>query len=179
MSRNINKSLLFVCLSFVILASCGSEPPNSSVSSAIFQSKNFPIEPDPQLTPGKVCEHADSYRYNEHIAYCERNVTPSTKVDIMKDYDEQLGYRIRSMDRNDFKIDHYIPLCMGGSNSTLNLWPQHKSVYFKTDPIEEKLCKMMSLGRMKQAEAIQTLKDVKHNLDSAEELDQRLEKEIK
>jgi hypothetical protein len=34
------------------------------------------------------------------------------------------GYGITSYQRGDYKVDHLIPLALGGSNSILNLWPQ-------------------------------------------------------
>lgn len=81
-----------------------------------------------------------------------------------------LGFVLPTNDRGSYKIDHYIPLCAGGSNSTENLWPQHKSVYEITDPIEPLLCEKMSEGRLKQAEAVQLIKKVKNDLSKADEV---------
>lgn len=72
------------------------------------------------------------------------------------------------MNRGDFKIDHLIPLCAGGSNEQDNLWPQHKTVYVKTDRIEESLCRLMASGHMSQAKAIDLILDVKHHLEKAD-----------
>ena len=65
------------------------------------------------------------------------------------------------MERMDFKIDHFIPLCAGGSNDSENLWPQHKSVYVETDPIEPIICEKMAQGLMKQKDAVLLIQDLK------------------
>lgn len=128
------------------------------------ESLQFPTGPIPSVTPGQLCDHPSSYRYPEKIAYCERDVDPEIKRAVIKLYDERFGYHIAEMNRHDFKIDHYIPLCMGGSNDSSNLWPQHKSVYEITDPLEPALCGKMSEGRLKQADAVKLLKEAKADL---------------
>lgn len=125
---------------------------------------SFPKGPDASVTPGALCSNPSSYRYPEHIKYCERNVSSSTKADIFREYD-QMGYRTRSMNRGDFKIDHYIPLCAGGSNDIKNLWPQHKSVYAITDDLEALVCEKMASGRLKQKDAVNYIVTAKNNLD--------------
>ncbi|KYG65194.1 hypothetical protein [Bdellovibrio bacteriovorus] len=130
---------------------------------------NFPKGPDANLTPGALCSRADSYRYPEHIKYCERDVSSSQKAAIFQKYD-QLGYRTRSMKRQAFKIDHYIPLCAGGSNSPQNLWPQHESVYQITDQLEALVCEKMAAGRLKQKEAVELIMQAKNHLDEVPEI---------
>jgi len=125
---------------------------------------SFPKGPDANLTPGALCTRPTSHRYPEGISYCDRNVDSSTKKDIFVQYD-QIGYRTRSMNRMDFKIDHYIPLCMGGANDITNLWPQHKSIYAITDPLEPLLCQKMSEGKLLQKDAVRMIKFGKANLD--------------
>lgn len=122
------------------------------------------------MTPGSVCKNPSRYRYPEKIAYCERDVHSSLKREIIAEYDRKLGYRIQSMDRQAFKIDHYIPLCMGGSNRPDNLWPQHRSVYEVTDPLEQVLCEKMALGDIRQAQAIDLIRQAKNDLDKASEI---------
>ena len=65
------------------------------------------------------------------------------------------------MQRMAFKIDHLIPLCLGGSNNQNNLWPQHKTIYENTDPLEPFLCQVLSAGKIKQAEAVKILLEIK------------------
>ena len=130
----------------------------------------FPTSPDPKLTPGSLCEKPDKTRYPEKIDYCDRDVETERKRMIIKMYDAKLGYHVGSMNRGDFKIDHLIPLCMGGSNENDNLWPQHKSVYAQTDMLEQIGCEKMAKGRLRQADAIRLLKQAKLDLRRAPEV---------
>ena len=153
MLKNTFKALLFVVLSL-----------STSISLADRQQR-FPTGPNLEITPGDVCHHADEYRYPEQIAYCVRNVDSQLKKEIIREYDQDFGYSIQQMDRMKFKIDHFIPLCMGGSNDKSNLWPQHESVYKITDPLEPAMCNKMAEGKLLQAEAIDLIKYAKQHLD--------------
>lgn len=130
----------------------------------------FPMGPNENVTPGALCESSPVKRYPENIVYCERNVDTTLKKQIISMYDEKFGYSIRQMNRGDFKIDHFIPLSIGGSNSIENLWPQHKSVYTVTDELEALLFAKISEGRIKQAEAIRVIREAKNNLPRVPEL---------
>jgi hypothetical protein len=123
----------------------------------------YPMGPDASLTPGSLCDRPTSRRYPENIAYCERDVTGETKDYVFKQYAVQLGYTLGDRHKN-FKIDHFIPLCAGGSNYEDNLWPQNISIYLKTDPMEELGCKKLSLGLIKQAELVSLIKATKRNI---------------
>jgi len=136
--------------------------------------QKYPTGPDQMMTPGKLCTTPTEKRYAEGIDYCERNVTTDTKNAVIAAYDKQLGYQIRTMNRGDFKIDHFIPLSIGGANDTENLWPQHKSVYKYSDPLELQLSQLMVAGRIKQAEAIKLIKDCKYNLPRCSEISHSL-----
>ncbi len=127
----------------------------------------YPTGPNEKLTPGDLCERdqSNTFRYPERILYCNRSVSSGEKISIIKMYDRELGFEIGQMNRQEFKIDHYIPLCAGGSNDTENLWPQHKTIYEITDPLEGKLCELMSKGKLTQLKAIETIKKAKKNLD--------------
>jgi hypothetical protein len=155
MNKAVAITVLFVSLS----AFAGKSIPTSN--------PHFPTGPDVSLTPGDFCHQADSYRYPERIPYCDRNVEPGLKSNIIVQYDHLLGFSIENMPRGKFKIDHYIPLCMGGSNEASNLWPQHESVYTITDPLEPVICQKMSEGKLLQAEAIDLIKQAKNHLDEA------------
>lgn len=130
----------------------------------------FPEGPHLEITPGALCADSSTFRYEEHIPYCARNVSSSTKNRIIREYDEKLGFSIQKMPRSDFKIDHFIPLSIGGANSTENLWPQHKSIYAYSDPLEGDLSTLMVNGRIKQAQAVEVIRDCKLHLDRCEEL---------
>lgn len=133
-------------------------------------SDQYPVGPNPTTTPGDVCVNSGVKRYPEQIDYCERNVSSDLKKELIKTYDEKFGYQIEQLNRQDFKIDHFIPLSIGGSNSEKNLWPQHKSVYTVTDPLELVLSQKISAGRIKQAEAIRVIKEGKLNLGRVPDL---------
>lgn len=159
-----------VLLCFGLLTiSCGSEQNSSSLYSE-FESSRFPTGPNESMTPGETCRRPDTLRYPEQIPYCTRDVSTGEKNAIIATYDREFGFEIGRMGRSEFKIDHYIPLCMGGSNSSKNLWPQHKSVYAKTDPLEPKLCELMAAGKMLQRVAMEKMRQAKNHLDEAEDL---------
>jgi len=126
----------------------------------------FPEGPDARLTPGALCDQPDSYRYPEHIPYCSRAVDTQTKNEVIADYDHELGYQVEEMNRADFKIDHFIPLCMGGGNVKENLWPQNVSVYTITDPLEPLACEKMAEGKLKQADAVALIRKGKNDLST-------------
>jgi len=128
---------------------------------------NFPVGPDLNVTPGSFCQHPDEYRYPEHIAYCERDVSGGLKAAIIRQYNEELGFNILGNERGQFKIDHLIPLCAGGSNNQNNLWPQHESVYKRTDMIEQVACEKMSEGVIRQKDAVALILEAKHDLSQA------------
>ncbi len=137
-----------------------------TLSLQIFAADNYPIKPDARLTPGKLCDIPVETRYPEGIAYCGRDVDTETKAEIFAAY-RKLGYPMSSSNRADYKIDHYLPLCMGGSNDKVNLWPQHVSIYNITDNIEASLCDKMKQGKLSQAKAVQYMKGVKNDLSTA------------
>jgi len=130
----------------------------------------FPDGPNPQMTPGALCQNSTTYRYPEHIKYCARDVSSSTKNQIIARYDKELGFNVAQMNRGDFKIDHFIPLSIGGANEVTNLWPQHKSIYAFSDPLESDLSNLISAAKITQAEAIRVMKECKLNLSRCAEL---------
>lgn len=134
--------------------------------SSFAESMAYPMSPDPKLTPGALCDTPDRYRHPEQIPYCERNVNSFTKEIIFSNYRRILGYRLNS-DRSNFKVDHFIPLCFGGSNNEENLWPQHISISAITDPIEAIGCEKLGQGKIKQKELIDLIVKVKHDLSKA------------
>lgn len=133
-------------------------------------SPDFPTGPNEYLTPGKLCDKPSTHRYPQQIAYCDRDVSFATKEALIARYDRELGFHIESMDRRDFKIDHFIPLCAGGSNDSSNLWPQHKSIYEITDPVEPLICDKMASGRLKQVEAVRLITRAKMHLEEVRDI---------
>jgi hypothetical protein len=137
----------------------------STVNLVNAQEVRFPRTPNLEHTPGKLCTTNDKVRYPEKINYCERNVDVYMKEDVIRIYDQELGFRIKTMSRGEFKIDHLIPLCAGGANDELNLWPQHRSVYKITDPIEPLVCQKMAEGKLSQKDAVEMIIYAKTHLD--------------
>lgn len=126
--------------------------------------------PDRNVTPGSLCTHPDSYRYPEKIPYCERDVDTDLKKEIFQEYIHDLGFSIDMSKRGQFKIDHLIPLCAGGSNNRDNLWPQHATVYKQTDEMEMVACEKMAEGKVTQRKAIDMILEAKHDLSKAKEI---------
>ena len=127
----------------------------------------YPERPNSEVTPGTLCEDPDRFRYPEEIPYCNRDVRSKTKWEIIDYYDQELGFKIRILGRQNFKVDHLIPLCMGGSNEVTNLWPQYRAIYRLTDPLEPMLCGRVASGEMKQAEAVEIILKAKQDPYSA------------
>lgn len=123
----------------------------------------FPSGPNQSITPGSLCDRPDSYRYQERIPYCERDVDSALKADVFKEY-RNLGFTLPPSKRSQYKIDHLIPLCAGGSNREDNLWPQHKSVYTRTDALEFVGCEKLKAGKIKQADLIERILAAKRDL---------------
>lgn len=163
-SSSVSVALSVVVSIFIASAAYAGKPEQS----------DFPIGPDQTLTPGELCDRPETHRYPEQIAYCGRHVDSVTKNDIIAQYDRERGFRIGSMQRSQFKIDHYIPLCMGGSNNRDNLWPQHVTVYTITDSIEALSCDRMAKGVLSQADAVVLIKKVKNDLSKADEVTRQL-----
>lgn len=139
-------------------------------SQIAFAEGKFPLGPVASMTPGELCQDSPVRRYPENIVYCERNVDTQLKNQIIKMYDENFGYSIRSMSRGEFKIDHFIPLSIGGSNNLENLWPQHKSVYGITDDLEQALFDKIAAGKIKQDDAIRVIREGKLHLEKVPDL---------
>lgn len=164
---------------FSLVTACGESPSESAAflsgystgySKRAQDGERFPRTPHVEMTPGSKCGRPDTYRYGEHVPYCERDVKSHRKAAIFVRYDSELGYATRSLNRMQFKIDHHIPLCMGGSNEDDNLWPQHSSVYELTDPAEGYLCERMSEGSMRQADAIKIIQEIKQSPERAAQI---------
>lgn len=139
----------------------------------------YPPVPHLGLTPGKLCTQPIERRYPERIAYCGRKVSDAMKLGVMRLYDERLGTKTSQMDRTLFTIDHHIPLCMGGSNDLANLWPQHRRIGAVTTSLEAKICRLMALGRWRQAHAVDIMRRVKQDLRLVPAVTKRVDDELK
>lgn len=137
------------------------------ISTSVFANVQFkaeyPMGPESGLTPGRLCDRPDSYRYPERIAYCNRDVDTHLKNDVFREY-RNSGYRLDPKERDQYKIDHLIPLCAGGSNHEDNLWPQHESIYVHTDPMESLGCDRLKQAKIKQADLVKLIIAAKKNI---------------
>jgi hypothetical protein len=163
---NLSLSIVFLVLgSFAQSAHAGLDLP-----------QNIPVNPDLTLTTGDVCEknEAEEFRYKERIPYCRRDVDVTTKEEAFDRYDRKYGLSKKGYTRRGFKIDHFVSLCMGGSNDISNLWPQHLKVSELTDKIEDLLCVELKAGLIKQTQAIDMIRNVKMHLETAPALTAKL-----
>ncbi len=138
-------------------------------------SADYPIGPIRQLTPGSLCQKPSTFRYPERVPYCERNVPIELKQQVYGAY-RRAGFQMRSRNREDYKLDHLIPLCAGGSNEPTNLWPQHISIFTITDPMEALGCEKLKQGRVKHQVLVSILLQAKTDLRKVPAVIQYLEK---
>ncbi len=136
-----------------------------SFASHSFAGNAYPRGPDVNLTPGSLCNSPTAHRYPEQIPYCERDVNSATKELVFINY-RKLGYSL-SGDRGQYKVDHYIPLCAGGSNNENNLWPQYHTISERTDMIEMRGCEVLALGKITQKELVGLVMKAKLDLSEA------------
>lgn len=143
----------------------------SLVLSLAAQAQVYPTQPSADVTPGVLCSEPDAHRYPEQIAYCDRDVSSKMKKAVIKLYMEIMpGFAITVETRHEYKIDHYIPLCMGGANVIENLWPQHKTVFEFTDNLELEICKELEVGNISQAVAVEKIKFAKNHIEQLKEV---------
>ncbi len=110
-----------------------------------------PSLPDPQMTPGDVLPGVSK----------EQVCQPDYGHDIGPISQERgqqvlLAYRLLNTDPGAYKIDHLIPLALGGSNNITNLWPLARNAepwnaYVK-DVFERKLHTMIYTGNLSLSE---------------------------
>ena len=145
-----------------------------SLTSFASRSNRFPSSPDLSLTPGSLCEAPSEFRYPEQIAYCQREVNSWQKELVFINY-RKIGFSL-SGEREQYKIDHFIPLCLGGSNELTNLWPQYYTVYQKTDLLELVACEVLAKAKLTQAEVIDLVVQAKMDLTKVPAILRRLKK---
>lgn len=126
----------------------------------------FPHVPHPELTPGELCQSPAKKRYAERINYCRRDVSRELKQSVFQEY-RKLGFNLPESQRHKYKIDHMIPLCAGGSNGRENLWPQHESIYLKTDPIEHLGCEKLAQNKIRQKPLLDLIQRAKLHPETA------------
>lgn len=115
------------------------------------------LRPDLNKTPGFYCtkENPDfkEFRYKDHVAVCNRNVTQAKRDRIYK------AYGVAKADQPLYTIDHMVPLAMGGSNDERNLWPQPKEI--SSAGLEFRVYNLISNDRINIQESLDLVLSVK------------------
>ncbi|MEZ4751898.1 MAG: hypothetical protein R3B54_15075 [Bdellovibrionota bacterium] len=118
-----------------------------------------PLIPNPKFTNGELCvvkdKDFDEYRYEEEIAHCKRNVSKSRRDKIYQ------NYNIPTRCRNDYTIDHFIPLSIGGNNHNENLWPEHKAIKAVRQDLEYDVYLDLRASKITQKEAVGIIRTAK------------------
>ena len=102
--------------------------------------------PDAKLTPGDVFDVTLQDICISGYSKKVRAVPRSLRNEAYR------LYGITSPNPGDYQLDHLIPLCLGGSNSIRNLWPQS----YRTSPwnahvkdvLERRLCNLVCAGKV-------------------------------
>ncbi len=124
--------------------------------------------PDTNLTPGVLCSYFDrDYKgmdshSNERVALCNRRVKRNQKQDVLE------LYHIDWKNRGYYKIDHIIPLSLGGSNHVQNLFPIHLYLSADYEAIETVALEKYRGGQCSHREAVDAVIKWKFVLWSAE-----------
>lgn len=123
--------------------------------------EEVPLTPNPEITYGDYCSPDDpnfvEYRYEEDVAYCRRAVSRHMKKHIYT------VYQIPEGCKENYTVDHLIPLAMGGSNKPENLWPEHKRIKATRRTLEQELYDKLRRGEISQKEAVETIVNAKKN----------------
>jgi hypothetical protein len=106
--------------------------------------------PDPQMTPGDVLPVTQAQVCQPDYGH-DIGPIPQRRAEQVL-----LAYGLLSTDPGAYKIDHLIPLALGGSNAITNLWPLSRNgepwnAYVK-DVFERKLRVMICQGNLPLAE---------------------------
>lgn len=108
------------------------------------EATNYKYRPDRNLTPGHVAGNAFEDVCSSGYPERSRNVTFSTKKRVFDTYKTPIKDRAGDVS----KIDHLVPLSIGGSNDVRNLWPHYYKGHpvwtvYKKSRLEVKLRKMV------------------------------------
>jgi len=78
--------------------------------------------PDPDLTPGAVFSDVRTADVCDlHYSLGVRQPRFNAKVEAFA------AYGLSIHERDDYQVDHLVPISLGGSNATTNLWPQPRA----------------------------------------------------
>jgi len=114
----------------------------------------FEVRPDKNLTGGSV-RTGDRDAACGHARENRGPLRSARRDEILRRYGLPPGTH------PDYEIDHFIPLCLGGSDDPSNLWPQPRRSIEKTwnaeakDRLERLMCNMVCDGQIDIATAQQ------------------------
>lgn len=121
------------------------------ISVPVLACSKYSYLPDMALTPGVVATTDTALVCEKDYPARARYVTPSTKNKVYAAYSVNKERCVKGC-----KIDHLIPLAIGGSNDKENLWPHEYgaewNVFAKTR-LEVRLRKEVCAGKMPIVEA--------------------------
>ena len=106
--------------------------------------------PRVELTPGEVLDTPLKTICVPGYTKTVRNVPEKKKREVFT------RYGVVKTPSYKYEVDHFIPLCLGGSNDIKNLWPQPYQLTWsalKKDKLEWKLCRMICSGEISVEEA--------------------------
>ena len=125
------------------------------ISTSAIAGSKYPYLPDAKLTPGVVASTDTALVCEKDYPARTRYVTNTTKNKIYETHNVKKELCIKGC-----KIDHLIPLSIGGSNDKQNLWPHEYgadwNVFAKTR-LEVRLRKEVCTGKMPIVEAQQCI----------------------
>lgn len=106
----------------------------------------YPDLPDPAMTPGHAATSDVETICQKSYSLHARNVSTSTKAKVYRQYGVD-----KTRCEGGCKIDHLIPLAIGGSNDRSNLWPHEIGIEWgahRKTRLEVRLRKEVCAGRM-------------------------------
>ncbi len=145
-------SRLLVAVAFLLLVR-GVSP--LVAQQVVPDAKSAPTMPDPKLTPGDVLPVGLADIQVKGYSSKVRNVPIEVKRQVYA------SYGIAHWVTGQYEVDHLIPLSLGGSNSTKNLWPESYltspwNAHTK-DALEDKLLSLVRSGKVDLHQAQQEI----------------------
>jgi hypothetical protein len=123
-------------------------PAKPAAAPARAKARNPRLYPDPRLTPGAVFNVTAAQVSVSGYSSGVRNVPRSEKADAFAEY--RLSY---PQPTGAYECDHFIPLCLGGSNDIRNLWPEPAPEFHWKDGLEVYLWRRVRAGSISLPEA--------------------------